>query len=607
MGNSLLSIFIFAAIVVAAFGLGRPLWRLLGTNDDDRLTTTAFSLGIGLTAAGCVLLALGLLGMFRPLPIVVLTMVGCCWGLVEIGNESLRLKTRVPSLDAVQDLPERPWPEPNRLLPAVVLTAAAAGCASSLLGALAPPTAEAALAGPLDLAKRFCVEHRIVEPPSGMYASPSLPVALWYVWASTLDGGVCAQLIDWGLGLLLTLATVVLASPLLGRRWAWIAGAMVVLTPALNQQMSLPTQYVALAALATLALAAWWRAVAHGGDGRWFVAAGLTAGGAVGVHPTAALLALPLGAAWVWTVIRRKEQRHFLLRGGAATMLISVAVGGALLTFPSGNRQGWQGQQGWHAPERSEGRVSTSDHALRCAQGRAAKNAFSDHLGLVLLAAAPGVLIVRRLLGLWEVAFVAVAFAALVMSIDGDARLLFPAVPLLSVAAVWVWIELRRFPAGARRAAVAALALMLAVGAAKSLVRSSDVLRVSLGMEDRESYLVRREPTYTAAVAANHLLRPDARLLSQDRCTFYFDCRTTWTGADERLLELERSSMPVGEVSKRLREAGYTHLLLAEPIGKNGRRDSPLSRLADASSVLTDYQRRDADGRAHRYRLVPLR
>ncbi|MCD4727096.1 MAG: hypothetical protein K8R46_05520, partial [Pirellulales bacterium] len=279
MGNSLLSIFIFAAIVVAAFGLGRPLWRLLGTNDDDRLTTAAFSLGIGLIAAGCVLLALGLLGMFRPLPIVVLTMVGCCWGLVEIGNESLRLKSRVPSLDAVRDLPK-----PNRLLLAVVLTAAAAGCASSLLGALVPPTAEAALAGPLDLAKRFCVEHRIVEPPSSMYASSSLPVALWYAWASTLDGGVCAQLVDWGLGLLLALATIVLASPLLGRRWAWIAGAMVVLTPALNQQMSLPTQYIALATLTTLALAAWWRAVAHGGDGRWFVAAGLIAGGAVAVH-----------------------------------------------------------------------------------------------------------------------------------------------------------------------------------------------------------------------------------------------------------------------------------------------------------------------------------
>ncbi len=605
MGNSLLSIFIFAAMAIAAFGLGRPLWRLLGTNDDDRLTMAVFSLGIGLMAAGCVLLVLGLLGMFRPLPIVVLTMVGCCWGLVEIGIESLRLKARVPSLDAVRDLSKRPWPEPNRLLLAVVLTAAAAGCASSLLGALAPPTAEAALAGPLDLAKRFCVEHRIVaeRPGTGPFfgekapisdnalaenmdlspspATSSLPVALWYAWASTLDGGVCAQLVDWGLGLLLALATVVLASPLLGRRWAWIAGAMVVLTPALNQQMSLPTQYIALAALATLALAAWWRAVAHGGDGRWFVAAGLTAGGAVAVHPAAALLALPLGASWAWTVIRRKEQRRFLLRGGAVAMLISVAVGGALLTFSSGNRQGGQGQQGWHT--------------------------FSDHLGLVLLAAAPGVLIVRRLRGLWGVAFVAVAFAVLVVSIDGDARLLFSVVPLLSVTAVWVWIELRRFPAGARRAAVAALTLMLAVGAAKSLVRSSDVLRVSLGMEDRESYLARREPTYPAAVAANHLLRPDAHLLSQDRCTFYFDCRTTWTGADDRLLELERSSISAGEASKRLREAGYTHLLLAEPIEKNGRRGSPLSRLADVSNVLTDYQQRDADGRAHRYRLVPLR
>ncbi len=131
--------------------------------------------------------------------------------------------------------------------------------------------------------------------------------------------------------MLLALATVVLAAPLLGSRWSWIAGALVVLTPELNQQMSLPTRYVALAALAVLALAAWWRAVAHGGDAQWFTISGLMAGGAVGVDPAAALLALPLAAALAWSAFRRREQRRFLLRGGAAAGLVALAVGGAML------------------------------------------------------------------------------------------------------------------------------------------------------------------------------------------------------------------------------------------------------------------------------------
>ncbi len=235
-------------------------------------------------------------------------------------------------------------------------------------------------------------------------------------------------------------------------------------------------------------------------------------------------------------------------------------------------------------------------------------NPISDYFGLALLAVAPGLLIVRRLRGLWPVVFTAAAFAGLALSIGGDARLLFAAVPLLSVAGVWVWIELRRFPVGARRAAVAAIGLMLALGAAKALDRPADAFRVSLGIEDRESYLVRCEPTYTAAVVANHLLRAGARILSQDRRTFYFDHPTTWIGGDDRLLKIGRSSLSAEEAGALLREAGYTHLLLAEPLDKTGQRgDFPLSRLADADNVLTDYRRLTADGRPCRYRLVPLR
>ena len=46
--------------------------------------------------------------------------------------------------------------------------------------------------------------------------------------------------------------------------WAWAAGALVVLVPGVNNQMTAPLNDVALALWTTLAMAAWWRAVIGG-------------------------------------------------------------------------------------------------------------------------------------------------------------------------------------------------------------------------------------------------------------------------------------------------------------------------------------------------------
>ena len=584
MLHVLVSIVSFVTLLIAAFGLGRPLLRWVGLVDDDYLTTSAFSIGVGLTAAGLVLLGLAMAGVCYPWLIAALTMICCCWGLVEIGIAFLLSHKPLP--DALSPSSRSPWPMPPRWLLAGVLAAAAIVCVASLLGALAPPVADTALSSQLESAKRCLVEHRLVCWPAPDETARPLLVDAWYLWALVFDGGVCAQLVHWGLGILLLVATVALATPLLGRSWAWLAAGLVVLTPALNRQMSLPVDSVALAALCTLSLAAWCQPVVHGGDRRWFVVAGLLAGGALGIHYSALLLVLALTIAWAWTALRQPEQRRLLLRGSAITAMIAVGVG-FLCSLPT---------------------ICWGAHFSAFSFVRASAAALPDHLGIVVLAAAPGILLTRRLRGLGPVLSAGMLYAVCVFLLIGDARLLFPAVPLLSVAAVWAWIELRRAPLLARRASVAALVILLVCSTVTSVVRSPDALPVALGFDSREEYLLRHEPTYRAAAVANQVLNADAHILSEERHVFYFDRRVTWENPHDHSVDGESAALPVEEMVQRLRSAGFTHLLSAQTAPDKSDEESLLfDRLADAMPELTDYCFRAADGRVRRYRLVVLR
>lgn len=588
---TIISLFAFVTLSLAAFGIGRPLLRWIGTPDDDRLATVTFSMGIGLTVAGLVLLLLGLAGaLYVPL-IGLLTMVACCWGLVEIGIACLRLEERLPdSLHCpsgeLEQAVNPPWPAPPRWLLVGLLMAAALVGGASLLSALAPPASNAMLSCQLESAKRFLVEHRIVDLPMPESVARPLLVDMWYLWALALDSGVCAQLIHWGLGVLLVMATVTLGTPLLGRSWAWLAGCLVLLTPAINQQMSLPMESVALATFCTLALAAWWQAVIHGADRQWFVVAGLAVGGALGIHYSAGLLVLALAVTWAWAALHQVEQRHFLLHGGIIMGLIALAAG-ALCSLPM---------------IRSATSVCLSSVEMSVAT-------VPDHLGLILLAASPGILLTRRLRGLGAVVSAAIVYAAFVLLLSGNSRLLFPAVPLLSVAAVWVWIELPRFSRPARLLAAAAFGLMLACNITMSLVRSPEAFLVALGVEAREDYLLRHEPTYSAAAVANHLLRADAHILSQDRQSFYFDCRVTPDSAFSHAVDDALPVETVQETSERLRNAGFTHLLLVETASqeKGEASPSPLNRLADDMLPLSSSRFETADGSVRCYRLMALR
>ena len=109
-----------------------------------------------------------------------------------------------------------------------------------------------------------------------------------------LDSAVTAQLVHWGLGLLLGFSAVILASQFVDRSWAWLGGCLVMAVPGITNQMTAPLNDVALAVFTTLSLIAWRRAM-EDGRFRWFIVAGLMLGAALGIKYVALLFLAAVG------------------------------------------------------------------------------------------------------------------------------------------------------------------------------------------------------------------------------------------------------------------------------------------------------------------------
>ena len=504
MVASLVSILALILLAMAAFGLGRPLLRQLDLDGEDSLALGVYSIALGLTAVGAMLLSLHLAGWLYESVIVVFTMLSGCWGMIEIclvwlqSSERGSWAIREVSFDDFRDhATMQPSRRPPRWLALGMAAAVAVIACCTLISALAPPTGDSplgmqsersrmllldhGLADAATLAGTACkqaVAHRSEECARDPFAAPASFVGLWHAWAMALDGEVCSQLFHWAMGGLLALAVVLLAEPILGYSWAWVAGAVALMSPGVEPPHAVSLDGIPLAAMGTLAIAAWWRATMHGRSRRWLVVAGLTGGTAIAVNWSACLLLVPMAASWLWTWWRQPEQRRILARSAAMMTSLTVVVGG-LGSLPMLSAATSPQSAAFAAAWRSFG----------------FEREILDYLGVTLVAAAPGLCLARRLHRLGVIVSMASACILMGHFLNAEAMLL-AAIPPASIAAVWVWIEIRRFPPFLLRTAVAAFACMLAATAAVPVVRSGDAIRVAVGLEDREEYLIRREPSF---------------------------------------------------------------------------------------------------------------
>jgi len=629
---SFVSLLALATMILAAYGLGRPVVRALRVAEEDPLDSTVWSLAVGAIAAGMILTMLGLVGALHAAWIGVGSLAAAFWGAGELLRQRLsgnRTPGGVPVGELVwSDTNENGEPAgPPRWLLRTLLGLAALGCLGSLAGALAPPTAGDALCYHLDLPKRFLAAHEILFLPYNDNVTYPLLTEMWYLWGLALEGPVAAQLVHWAMGVLFALATVVLARPILGHRWAWLAGAVVVLTPGVTNQMTAPLSDVALAAMTTLALAGWWRGCVGQEDRRWFVLAGLAGGAALGIKYVAILFAAAVGATWAWNLLRQPPERRRLLGGAAVVLIVATSTGGVWYV-----RAAWHHANpvypffsDWAAADASAGASLETLPARKAPLGRGAAGLLAapwqvtmhperfggrgHQLGVLYLALLPGLALARRLRGLGTLLAVAGVYVLIWYLLRQNVRFLFPILACLAVAVVWVAMETRRMPALPGRLAAAASLGILLVFAAVAVERTRDRWAVAAGLERRGDYLARCEPSHVAASVARLLAEPDAHLLTQECRTFYFDGPVTRESIFRRLTGYDRQVREPGDLSRVLRAAGFTHLLLAESLDDRAPFDPTLARLADADpsvECLAAFTARTPQLGARRYRFVRL-
>ncbi len=608
-------------LVLAAWGIGQRLLRALDLVDDrETLEFLAWSTASGLVLGTLGIALLGLASLwYRPL----ITGV-----VVLLAIDGWRTLTPVLRLPRLKPTDEGPHHAPPAWLQRGLACCVGVVLLSSLSGALAPPTAGDALCYHLELPKRYLIEHAWVDLSDHENGTFPLLCELGYLAGLCLGSDATAALLHWFWGVMLAVGSLLLAEPLVGRSWARVVAALVLSVPGVNNQMTAPLNDVALAALTTLALAAWWRAAILDRGAAWYVLAGVLLGGAVGVKFVALPMIVAVGVVWL---VRGASQAHDTRRAwlsGAVTIAtVAISVGGVWYVrsawyrgdpvYPFLTSQAVTQHESLPAHKRPLG-----DSALALATAPWQLTMHSERLGgrshqwgPLLLMLVPGVVLVRRLHGLGVLLAIAGVYGLVWFMLRQNIRFLLPIAPLLVVPSVWVVQEMFNWPAAPRRVALLVTSLMIVLLTAIPVYRARNTARVALGLESRDDYVQRVEPTARVAQFLREHVGSDTHILSEEQRAFYLPGRVTREALYRRRTHYDEQLASPTELGEQLRRDGFTHLLLAEaadgdPSCYSGRLRELVERACSAGDrtlrTLETFSSSDAEQGVRHYRLVCL-
>lgn len=622
----------FATIVCAVWFVGsRCLPCLFATRSTDaycadRRSRFLWESALGLLVWGTLLAALGLLGLLYREGIVAATLFAAIGAVVQLRRE-LQLRaagvTATPEERSVSVIETMPgW------FGVLLVVGATLAATASFVSALAPPLAGDALCYHLELPKRFLADHRLIFSSHDDNSTFPLLTEMWFLWGLAIDGPAGAQLMHWLAGAILAGAGYVLALPILGRKWSVAAAVFVLLTPGVNNQMTAPLNDVALALFTTLSLAAWLQIERSDGSGGWAML-GLMIGGAVSVKYTGLVFAAVLGLLVIARVVRlRTAERSAWLRGACLAATSAVIIAGPWYAraayhrgdplFPYLSEHSREGAPS-KFPEtktplgRGFGALIDAPWMMTMSPERFGGRA--HQLGPLFLMLVPCVLLTAKGRELRPLLLTAAAYGGCCVMLRQNVRFLFPLVPILAVVATAVLRDLAQWDPVPRRIVWGASAAILFFQILIPIGRARPAAAVAIGLETRESFLTRCEPTFLAADWMNRNLPTDARVLSQEQRAFYFELKWTRENIYRRNTRYHHQATETSEpLENRLKAEGFTHLLLAEKESGEGY-DRTLSTLADDAIAarpatgpfaLREW-RGEVAGETRRYRLLLLR
>jgi hypothetical protein len=238
-------------------------------------------------------------------------------------------------------------------------------------------------------------------------------------------------------------------------------------------------------------------------------------------------------------------------------------------------------------------------------------DSFSHQFGPIFLLFLPAALLERprrRVLGLAALGY---SFLMICLTQRQSMRFVLIALAPLSVAVahgLGVWCDRKTLPA---RLMVAMLLGALGLEAGLAMARGRHVLGLIAGRESSESMLSRREPTYVVGRWAARHLPSTARVIGQDHRGFYIPRPYTMELAHRRRTGLGRHGEGAGEIVARLRESGFTHLMLCPPVPETAVEFDPtLGRLLNpwlaGRAPIYREDLTDGDGVVRRYAIYEL-
>lgn len=610
----MLDLLFLLILTLAAAGYGLRLLDAFGSRSQHGSDALALALPLGLGTIALGVLGLGEVGALNRWMLGALLAPGCALGAV-----SLRRCDAIARAGGLNTGVDR--------LMALMLAATLVG---TLLTALAPVTDGDALCYHLQVPKVFLARGAVFFDPDLHETVYPLLTELFYTVALAWRGPVACRLVQWLLGIIFAAATTALARPSLGGR-AWWAGTIALLTPAISNGMGAPLNDVALAAFGTAAIVAWARFQREPTTNAALLT-GVLAGLALGVKYPALVLTGLLGA-----TIAARGFAMYGDRQGLAIRLRNVAKWSINFGLAAVGVGGWWYLRAWvhtgnpvfpffrHVfggagldevldPIKRPMPVTivnvlTSLGALTLRPDRF--DSFSHQFGPVFLLFLPAVLLERAPRRVLAIATIGYAFLVVCLTQRQSMRFVLTAVGPMSVGVAWLaatWVERRSV---ACRVLVGALLLALGMEAGLALARARQGISVVLGRESTAHYLARREPTYLVGRWVARNLPPDARIVGQDHRGYYFPCGYTMELAHRRRTGLGQAGEPPEQIVDRLREAGFTHLLLCPPVPETAVEFDPTLSRRLASWLAQHrplYAERiaDADGVERQYAIYTL-
>jgi len=579
---------------ICAFGLGRPLLRWLPIVPRGGLAVLLWSLATGIGAGGTILLLVARGDGLHPLVLAALGIVACSSAGIELARWLVngagdhwhsRRRRFIAWLQAVTSAPKTSYAV--GALAAVSLTAA-------FVTALAPPAADQTLARSLEVPRTLLLRQGF-EHATATTALPNL-ADLWFLWSLAIEGPVTANLAQWGTGLLLALATALLARPFVGTPLALVAAGLVLLCPAVQSHMSAPDDELLFAFFTTMAVVAACQVLVQGESIAWAVLCGGMLGSASAVRLTAIPFGIALAIVWARQWRDRQEARPELAMAGRLALLSALVAAAPWLLLA---RPQWEG----NPPTAS----TVSLFAI----------------GPLLLAMLPGLVFARKLRGLGLLLTLLLVYGVLTVAFSDRPCSLLPLIPLAATAAAWVWQEMPRLPSPTRQLATGALAVSACVAPMQGCWQMASRLPVAIGLERREDYLLARDPTYRAASLFNQICRPDQSVLCQDARNYYFAAPTAVASEGRGRRDNISSDLTPRQAVELARQSGHAYVLLAQKVDTSphpgiaplaaelapARVDAPTEESDEGGEVIPilEYRFADDNNRCIRYRLLKLR